>query len=272
MPDFNRWINLGVSQLGMIVVGLFMLFLLVLAVVGVIILTGLDVAAQEPLPTPTQAVVFTTPTRFSPTATLSPPQGPIIPPVIIITATPAPPSPTLTRTPFPTWTPTPTFTPPPAGTPVPPTETPPPVITDWRGEYWPNSTLSGSPALVRNAPAINFNWGVGAPASGLPVDNFSARWSRQIDVEPGLYRFLARADDGVRIYVDGRLVLDEWHPNDGSNLYAVDVELDQSQWVVVEYFEATLGALIEVWLQPIDPAATPSPTGILEPEEAALSG
>jgi mannan endo-1,4-beta-mannosidase len=269
MPDHNQWSNLNISRLLMIVTGLLTLFLIILIITGMIIFTELDVAAQEPSPTPIQTVGFATPTPFSPTATLSPPQGPIIPPVIIITATPAPPSPTPSRTPFPTWTPTPTFTTTPGSNPVPPTATP--AITDWRGEYWPNPTLSGSPALVRNDRAINFNWGDGSPAPELPADNFSARWSRQIEVEPGVYRFLARADDGVRILVDGRLVLDEWHANDASNLYAVDVVLDESQPVVVEYFEATLGATIEVWLQPIDPVVTPSPTALPEPEEAALN-
>jgi hypothetical protein len=49
---------------------------------------------------------------------------------------------------------------------------------DWRGEYWSNRDLRGSLALVCNDARIKFNWGRGAPAPGLPADNFSARWTR----------------------------------------------------------------------------------------------
>ena len=67
------------------------------------------------------------------------------------------------------------------------------------------------PALVRNDEAIDYNWGAGAPAVGLPADGFSARWTRQIWFEPGVYRFAAWADDLIRVYVDGELLIDAWH-------------------------------------------------------------
>jgi hypothetical protein len=133
-----------------------------------------------------------------------------------------------------------------------------PSFTDWKGEYWNNRTLSGNPVLVRNDPSIDFNWGAGAPAPGLPADNFSARWSRWMDFEEGLYRFSVNADDGVRLYVDGRMVIDEWHDSAGGELYTADLRLTGPHWLVVDYYERAGDARIEVDWQRL---TTPTPTG-----------
>ena len=82
---------------------------------------------------------------------------------------------------------------------------------DWRGDYWSNPGLSGAPVLSRNDARINFAWGRAAPAPSLPVDSFSVRWSRTLSFEPGVYRFSASADDGIRVYLDGALLINEWH-------------------------------------------------------------
>ena len=84
------------------------------------------------------------------------------------------------------------------------------VFPQWRGEYYPNPTLSGNPTVVRNDLAVDFNWGRGVPASGLPADNFSVWWTWTLSFDEGLYRLHATVDDGVRVYVDGTLVIDDW--------------------------------------------------------------
>ena len=73
------------------------------------------------------------------------------------------------------------------------------VIAQWRGEYFNNATLSGSPAFTRNDNQIDFNWGGGSPGSGVAADNFSVRWSRDINLDAGRYRFTTTTDDGVRL-------------------------------------------------------------------------
>ena len=138
------------------------------------------------------------------------------------TSTALPPSPTTTNvaasaTPIPS-TATSTATPRPTKTSLPPTvtstpTTPPPtpvVITDWRGDYWNNMTLSGLPALTRNDPTVDFNWGVGSPDGSIFADHFSARWTRQLYFDGGTYHFTLRIDDGARMWVDGVLVIDAW--------------------------------------------------------------
>jgi hypothetical protein len=108
---------------------------------------------------------------------------------------------------------------------------------DWKGEYWPSRDLSGNAALLRNDKAIDFNWGTGAPATGLPTDNFSARWTRRATFQPGIYRFYAWADDGIRVDLDGSRLINEWH--DARNqTYEVDVPLDGTMHqLTVEYYE-----------------------------------
>jgi len=144
-----------------------------------------------------------------------------------------------------------------------------PSYLDWKGEYWSNRGLKGSPALVRNDKAVDFNWGKEAAAAGLPADNFSARWSRQVTFEPGVYRFHAWADDGIRLYVDGKLVVDEWHESSGDEVYVADLKLSGQPRLVVEYYERGDKAQLKVWWKRVGdlpaPTSTPTPTATPEP-------
>jgi hypothetical protein len=118
---------------------------------------------------------------------------------------------------------------------------------DWRGEYWDNPYLDGPPALIRDDPAIVFDWGLGSPANTIPVDYFSARWSRSLYFTEGVYRFFLEVDDGARLYIDNVPVLDEWR--DGSLRTAfVDFALsDGVHLLQVDYFEQAQRALIRFW-------------------------
>ncbi|HZE15236.1 MAG TPA: PA14 domain-containing protein, partial [Mycobacterium sp.] len=110
----------------------------------------------------------------------------------------------------------------------------------WKGEYFSNVTLSGSPALVRNDSDINFNWGYGSPASGVPADNFSARWTRTISIATaGTYTFSATADDGIRVKVDGTSLIDRWI-DQAATTYTGSIYLGAgSHNVQVDYYERT---------------------------------
>ncbi len=116
---------------------------------------------------------------------------------------------------------------------------------DWKGEYFNNIQLSGSPVLTRNDKSIDFNWGAGAPAAGLPADNFSVRWTRQLAFSAGNYRFTVQVDDGVRFWVDDRLLIDQWH--DGYGDYSVDLYLTEgTHRLRLEMYERTGGAMIRL--------------------------
>ena len=130
-----------------------------------------------------------------------------------------------------------------------PTPTPAPTsgsLVDWRGMYWGNMELAGNPKLVREDEGIDFNWGNGAPAPGMRADQFSIRWERAVNFSPGLYLFSAQADNGVRFYLDGRLLIDEWYSN-GQDVYTVDETLSGQHSMVVEYYENGGLAQVRFW-------------------------
>jgi single-stranded DNA-binding protein len=133
---------------------------------------------------------------------------------------------------------------------------------DWKGEYWDNRQLKGSPTITRNDANIDFNWKKGSPAGELlPVDNFSARWGRQVELQAGIHRFYAQADDGVRVYVDGRLVIDQWHDNSGSQIYHQDVTLAAGRYqIVVEFYERSSSAFVRFWRERVADVPTPTAT------------
>jgi len=117
---------------------------------------------------------------------------------------------------------------------------------EWKGEYFNNTTLSGGPVLVRNDTGIDFNWGAGAPAPGLPADNFGVRWTRQLHYPAGHYHFVVGVDDGVRLWVDGTLIIDQWH--DGVGSYSGDIYLAEGQHQVrMEIYEHSGGAMARMW-------------------------
>ena len=123
---------------------------------------------------------------------------------------------------------------------------------EWKGEYWSNREYKGNPALVRNDARIDFNWDTGAPAAGIPADDFAVRWSRSLSLEAGVYRFYAIADDGIRVYVDGSRILDRWHDSGADRIYQTDVALAAGTHpVIVEYYEHQFGAQVRVWWERI---------------------
>ncbi len=121
--------------------------------------------------------------------------------------------------------------------------TPPPAPTGYTGQYFANKTLTGTPAVTRTDAAINFDWGSGSPASAIPVDNFSVRWTRTASFTAGTYRFTSTSDDGVRLRIDGQPVIDKWI-NQGSTTYTADRTLTQGDHTITyEYFENSGGAV-----------------------------
>lgn len=135
---------------------------------------------------------------------------------------------------------------------------------EWRGEYFANPNLAGQPTVVRNDVQIAFDWGLGSPAPGIPVDNFSARWTRNFYfLESGNYRFIVRVDDGARVLVDNVMVMNGWEEGPARN-YVVE-RWYNAGWHAfeVQYFERVGTALIFFnWapVQPTAPPATPLPT------------
>jgi hypothetical protein len=117
---------------------------------------------------------------------------------------------------------------------------------DWKGEYWDNPDLAGAPILVRNDRDIEFDWWQGSPDPSIPSDWFSARWTREVTFQPGLYRFYAFADDGIRALVGEAVVFDEWHSS-RDEVYRTEMAVAGRQTVTVEFYEAEGDARLRAW-------------------------
>ncbi|HUV64648.1 MAG TPA: LamG-like jellyroll fold domain-containing protein [Sedimentisphaerales bacterium] len=80
------------------------------------------------------------------------------------------------------------------------------------GEYFNTMDLSGQPILTRTDPAIDFDLGAGSPEPNLvQVDGFSVRWRGEVEVAfSEVYTFYTRTNDGSRLWVDDKLIVDKW--------------------------------------------------------------
>jgi hypothetical protein len=74
----------------------------------------------------------------------------------------------------------------------------------WKAEYFANTNLYGKPKVTRTDSKIDFDWKRNAPATGMPKDNFSVRWTQTIDFSTGIYRFKLSADDKATLRVGDR--------------------------------------------------------------------
>ena len=111
-------------------------------------------------------------------------------------------------------------------------------------EYFDNADLSGRSVrrLDRN---INFNWSYQAPDSAINADTFSARWQgRFIAPKTQTFTFFTTTDDGVRLYLDGRLLINRWTAQRESQYTAAATLVrGQSYDLRLEYFDRTGGAV-----------------------------
>ena len=132
-------------------------------------------------------------------------------------------------------------------TPTPPPQPPPPQ-TSWLANYWNNTSFAVAAALIRYEAAISYDWGTGSPAPGvINTDNFSARWSRSVYFSTGNYRFTTQSDDGIRVFVGDRLIIDNWasHPVQTDT---ADVDLSAGTYAVrVEFYENAGNAVAKFW-------------------------
>jgi len=80
-----------------------------------------------------------------------------------------------------------------------------------KGEYFNNANLSGTPALTRIDPEVNFNWGGGGPGAPLPDNGWSARWTSDLEISVAdTFTFSVNSEGGTRLWIDGEQVIDMW--------------------------------------------------------------
>jgi tripartite motif-containing protein 71 len=136
----------------------------------------------------------------------------------------------------------------------------------WRGEFFANDWLTGPVLHVEHVPDLflNRSWS-GQPAATIPADHFTSRWLRYVNfLTGGRYRFTIRADDGVRFWIDDRLVVESWQPQSLTREVTVELSAGYHR-LLIEHWDQQGTATIALEWARVDnttptPTATPSPT------------
>jgi beta-glucosidase len=116
-----------------------------------------------------------------------------------------------------------------------------------QAEYFANEKLEGTPALTRSDARINFDWGSNGPGSNLPKNKFSVRWRGKIRANKTAdYRFFVRSDDGSRVKLDGKMIIDFWSDHSMETRDAL-VKLDAGKTydVEIEFYDVKGSAGIQ---------------------------
>src|SRR5437773_250018 len=124
--------------------------------------------------------------------------------------------------------------------------------TGLRGEYFDNRDFT-APKLTRVDPTVNFNWGTGSPDPAIGSDTFSVRWTGRVSPRfSETYRFYTTSDDGVRLWVNGQLLIDNFTdhgPTENSGTIALTAEAVYD--IRMEFYENGGGATATLsWSSP----------------------
>ena len=119
-----------------------------------------------------------------------------------------------------------------------------------RGEYFTGRDFADEQrVLTRVDTTVDFEWQLGSPAVGrLPEDDFSVRWTGFVEpVVDGIYEFATLSDDGIRVTVDGQVVIDELVDQaPTTHIGSVALRAGEIVPLTVEYYEAGGGAVAKL--------------------------
>ncbi len=129
--------------------------------------------------------------------------------------------------------------------------------TGLKAEYFSNNTppdiFPTTATTSATVPQVNFNWGGGSPA-GISNDNFKARFTGYVQtLDAGAYTFYVTADDGIRLWVNGQLLIDKWI-NQGATEYSATLNLEacKKYAIKIEYYENGGDAVCKLeWSGPV---------------------
>jgi beta-glucosidase len=121
------------------------------------------------------------------------------------------------------------------------------------GEYYDNKNLEGQPVLSRVDSKINFDYDTDSPDPKIESDNFSIRWTGKFTPPTTRkYQFGISSDDGSRLYINDKLVIDNWQDQgEQSKSYEIDMEAGKSYDMKLEYYESGGEAVVRFgWKDP----------------------
>lgn len=122
------------------------------------------------------------------------------------------------------------------------------------GEYYLGEGLVGQPIASRTDSTVDFNWDAdSARPDNIPHEHFSIRWTGNVTAPvTGEYRFGVDADDGCRLFVNGKLIIDNWVPWGNGVLFGtIGLQAGQTYTLELQYYQAAGHAYTHLtWIPP----------------------
>ena len=131
------------------------------------------------------------------------------------------------------------------------------------GEYFENIWFDGTPALTKVDSTLNFNWGTGLITS-YAADFVSVRWTGKLKAPTSeLYMFTVDADDGFRLYLNNKLLIDAWTTGPGT--VSAEYTLTQGTFydLTIEYVEYQGSAKLQLYWSSLSIAKSIIPSDYL---------
>ncbi|MCO6008077.1 glycoside hydrolase family 3 C-terminal domain-containing protein [Actinoallomurus purpureus] len=118
-------------------------------------------------------------------------------------------------------------------------------------QYYNNTGMTGSPVLTRTDPNVNFLWGGQPPASGLPGNGWSVKWTGKLTPPTtGTYTFALTSDDGSRLFVNGQQVINNWaNQPPTTKTGTISLTAGQPVSIEVDYFQDGGGSQVSLGWQ-----------------------
>ncbi|SPF49943.1 Xylan 1,4-beta-xylosidase [Candidatus Sulfotelmatobacter kueseliae] len=137
-----------------------------------------------------------------------------------------------------------------------------------KGEYFQGTELQGAPVVTRTDAEVNFDFNDSSPAPGLGRENYSVRWTGFLTPDQsGNYQLGATGDDGYRLWLDGKLIVEDWSSHAPSTkTLPVPLEEGRKYAVKLEYFQGGGGAVAKLIWTP--PGEAPLPDALATTKDA----
>ena len=122
-----------------------------------------------------------------------------------------------------------------------------------QGEYFNNTTLSGTPVATQTDPTVSYDWTGKSPVPALGTTNYSVRWTGTLNPPTtGAYTFGLSSDDGSRLFVNGQQVIDNWRDQASNTETAtIDLTAGTPAQIEVDYYQAGGDATVNLgWALP----------------------
>jgi uncharacterized protein YraI len=142
----------------------------------------------------------------------------------------------------------------------------------WTVEYFNNLTWTAPAVAITNAAAdgISIDYQGNAPAAGVNADGWSSRWTRGVTFPAGTYTFNVRADDGVKIRVDGNEILNQAQFIGNINFTGQVFLSDGRHVITVEHFDETaFASLFVTWSPAVGTTLAPGGGAVAAPAPAS---